>query len=298
MDTSKLVVVASDGENYGSTTFWEGTGASVQASEANKGLLPDGIPAPSAPSPVAALQRAMSGLAGVRNNHEVGLSRPYGKTRAHGKRALVVERSDESGLTHSTSFLAETVRIEGVGDAEATYELKIHGATPEQEAGLRAAYERALGQLEPTDLASWLVKEVVPVLDGVSLRKHGGFYYIPPQAQPRLAAVKAFIRATFVGAVVHSLPTVRSEEAVAAVTSAIVQEIQDLCLDFAEKSADGKYGKRALKARELDLENAKAKLARYEALLGAALPQVHEQIEEVTGAICAAQLAEMATAAE
>jgi hypothetical protein len=285
----KALVVVGDADGiveFGATVFWEGARAAVAEVEAQKEKLPEGIPAPEAPSPVQALARAVRAMAGVVDAQTAVLSRPLGKSRVRGSRALVTEINANGTLVHATGAKARVERQE----ADGSYVLSIEDATPAVEAAIRAAYEAAHGVLESTDLTYWFQHSVLPRLDAVCLCGRRGIYYVPPKRREALRAVRAFVHAVHKGAIVHLLPTARSEEAAAAVTHAIVSEIAALCEEVAEKSAEGKYGKRALAAREADLSAAKAKLARYEALLGRALPQVHAQIEVVEGAVSMLQL--------
>jgi len=262
----------------GGSVWWCG-GGRVAVDHLSDALKSAGFVPPAPPSPVSALTRAMRSLAG---QHDLSRMLGEGDKRIRGSRALVEERRSGNSLDYAVALRARIEADVLVIDPED------EAVRPETAAQLRAAFEEALREFTLPDVTSWLVR-VLRRLDAVSLRDAGGVYYIPPRGMGVWSKLSDVLRVS-VGLSLYTMPTMRSAEAAEAIFNAVAREMQDLCVAFADETAEGGLGQRALNARKDDLRAAREKLVRYEALLERSSAALHSQLDEVDNALTAAIL--------
>lgn len=253
-------------QRNGATTWWRLSGitrtGTLHGQWAAAGLPPSELPA--APTPYAALRRALLGLAAPHT-----LIRPLrGERQGY---AVVTETYCPDGSPEYT--LAWEAWIDPQED------LVTSNACPVSDAArLSTAYHTALWQYSDHDISSWLV-QLVRARKAVPLRDSGGIYFIPRDEMAAWTTrARAIERAS--AHTVYELPVVRSEEAVKAVlasvqaeaTRAIAQLEEVLATDPSARKAAGQQ-QYCAQVRDL--------VATYEGLLGAASTGVRESLDEL-----------------
>lgn len=213
-----------------------------------------------------ALKRALDSIAGRRT-----LIRPLARRGAY---SVVVETAGEQ-LAHK-----EVVRawVNPMGSMEL---MTVDQSTDQSMliARIREEFTAALATLSTADLSVWLVSQVSPALDAVTLRDRGGVIFVPRDRIALLETVAGLIGA---GNVIFRIPAMHAEQAADAVLAAIEAEARAAVSEVEAWVADGtEHGARAVLAREDDLKATGAKLRRYEELFGRRLGAVTDRLASV-----------------
>ncbi len=159
-------------------------------------------------------------------------------------------------------------------------------------ARIRASYTRRLGEIEPEDISSWLVK-IARKLNSVPLRDTGGIYFIPGGTNgadlwQRIVDVITRVSAHRV----FSIPALKNSDAIAAITDAITQEAEAAAAALDRElglTGEEQLGARAIKSRQEQVDVLLAKIGAYDELLGVQL-QVRERIERLSASLVQAVL--------
>ena len=260
----------------GAIVFWRlsGEAKAVQlAMEWNKqGLDPTDLP--SLPSPEVALHRAMN---------EVKAQRTLVRPLRAGKWAVVVERvGPEDTLTHDTVL---TVNL-NKADELAEYSNPAHDAVQ----SIDSAFHQHLAKLSQADVSSWLSKMVRDQLKATPLRDSGGVYFVPKDSVETYQAMARAL-STATGHMLYTIPALRSDDAVNAVTDAISREVEDSAASMDEEVGSGGLGERALATRGERAEQLLEKVAEYEELLGRSLGKLRSNVKGLKRNVATAILA-------
>lgn len=210
------------------------------------------------------------------------------RRRAFRRQLRVGLRAQESEAVRAASAaLVESERgASPAGDipVELRTELRPSDARPEYDV------------LTHTEVSAWLVKRVAAA-DAVGLREGGGLYFVPRAKLDGFRRECAALRAAS-GHTVHACPAAHSEDVVGAVLSGLRAEATELYGRIERDLTENEVGTRAIESRRCAIVALRAKLGRYEALLGEALPDITERAGLLDAALVQAALAKMAAATE
>jgi hypothetical protein len=145
-------------------------------------------------------------------------------------------------------------------------------------------FAKVWGKLLPSDIGSWLAKLVrSPLINGLSLRDHGGIYFVPPNTRDMWNKIVAAIP----NVKLFRIPALNGPDAVAAVVSALGEEAQQLAHDLLEikrkpqqEDVKGKGGvrKSTIERMEKEAANGIEKIKLYEQVLGQKLDALRTQL--------------------
>ena len=144
------------------------------------------------------------------------------------------------------------------------------------------------GIMTANDVSSWLLHVVRGYVHAVSLRERGGFYFVPRDQMEKWKTVMGCVRAVS-DHKLFEIPAMQSEEAVEAILEAVRKEADGQMTDL-ETYLAGEVSTKGLNAWERTLELTQAKMERYAALLGVALPDLESKAETLQGALVAARI--------
>lgn len=151
-----------------------------------------------------------------------------------------------------------------------------------QELGrVRTAYMEAKACITHSAVGKSLVDLVTLDLGGVSLRPHGGIYWVPGSGMETLdkfGQVLSMSR-TSGRCDIYRLTSVMDVETVKAVRDALADEVAKEITELEQDMAKPETGKRALINRQKHAEAVMAKLKDYESILGQSLKQMMEPME-------------------
>jgi hypothetical protein len=153
---------------------------------------------------------------------------------------------------------------------------------------IKSATERQKGILSANDMSWWLVY-VAKQLHAVSLRDRGGVYFVPRDVLP----VWRKITRTLSEETAHKIfeiPAVKTDEAVEAILTAVRSFVAGKFKEAEEYLAGG-VSTRGLNALERSLDETHDYVDHYVGLLGTALPDLIDKLENVKGAMVAARIA-------
>lgn len=147
------------------------------------------------------------------------------------------------------------------------------------------------------ELGAWLVESVSRDMNGVPMRRDGRMYFVPRANMEVWRRLKNAMLTAAPLSKMHEIPALESAEASAALADAMAQEVATAARELEEEMKtweDGKkphaktYADREARARQVE-----AKVASYEAIIGASLFTLRERMDKVAVAISrAAMMAE------
>lgn len=271
---NNLIALSENIPLAGAIVWWRLTGnvsASRLAVEVGRQGLSDKF-VPSPVSPKTALRRAV---------HEIAekhlLVRPLGKGDGY---AIVRESIVNEELEYET---AAKVSL-GANERPRTTELAGYFCA----AKVEREFDAAIGALSPVDVSAWLIK-TADRLDAIALRDTGGIYFVPKHTVEDWGRVIAALAACSTHGV-FSVPALRSDQAVEAILDALSGEAESVATQLSNEVVETEPGKRACDSKIRACEAMKAKISRYEDLLGRKLDTLQERMTEVRGMIVAAGL--------
>lgn len=278
MDPNKLIAVPGvDADSVGATVFRTLSGdvgeADLRAEWRAAGLDEDLLPP--TPSPEVVLARAAAEL---RSKHRLVRQHPAGGW------AVVRERTD-AGLDYA-------VELRVTLDRWLSFEPADH---PDREV-VEQAFRRSLGRYTHGDVSSWLCR-LTRQVSAVPLRRSGGFYFVPRHHVPAWSAMVGALRRASSHAV-YSMPTMRADEAVEAVSDAVAREVEEEAACIEAEVGRGKLGLRALESRKGLTASLVTKAREYEALLGKKLEAVRDRLDQLDNDLVAAILLKQAAESE
>ncbi len=261
-------------DGAGATVYWSLTGDTdrlklLDALNAQQNLADH---APPAHSPESCLQRAVAVLRGKRR-----LIRPLRK----GSWAVVEEQLNPTSdaLKHWTG---PTVSLDMIGRPV------LKNATAEEAKLVQDAYAYHWDALTAKDVSAWLIEQAGR-LGAVTLRKGGGFYYMPPRAMPEWRQI---ISCLGEGHTVYKVPTIRMTKAGAqAILDALQSEVDAEVDRISTDVISGELGVRGLETRAGDAGSILAKVEQYETLLGSRLEKLRVVLSKLEADVAAAKLA-------
>lgn len=317
--TTFVAVTDAMAQGAGATVFWTLPGdlvreRIVEAWEA-AGLDPRMLPGARGDGP--ALWAGLEGLCRAHNAKAQGNPTapllvvrgvPGQKGDGYVVTTLVNERwtADTQTVTRDAQW-AIGMRIVRYTDGSRDH-LELSGPLAEDAAfaqSVRDAYTAERNQLTHTTVTNWLANRVIPALGGVNLRaatldatkSGGGPYYLPPDALETWGRMVGALKAA-TGGRFGTMPTMRSEEAVETILSALNAEIEKTCGTLEDALVEEDLGVRALRTASDKASAVLAKVGRYEAVLATRLDSLREMAERTIAATTAAVLAAEAAEAE
>jgi hypothetical protein len=272
---SYMVVRAGDFDSTGIVVWWELDGDTLLGAM-TEAWTDTGLPdadLPPAPSEEVALRCAVQTLTGRRV-----LARSLA---ARGAWALVVEDVDgASDLKYGIKLRASI--HEG--------SLVITPPTAPDADAIVKAYARAIVNLSPNAVSAWLIK-LAHKCSAVSLRQRGGLYFVPAAHTAKWKAAIGALQAASDHRI-YEMPALRTDEVVRAVLDGITRDVHGVVADV-DASLTDDLSARSLRTRAAACQEAAQKVAQYEALLGQALPRLHDQLETLQSRIGAALLSQV-----
>ena len=201
-------------------------------------------------------------------------------------------QSDDAGnegLKYETAVRIRVTKDEGVKSAAVTSADEANGYFNSLRDSILAESAKFRAILTPDDISSWLLWVLRDEVQAVSLRRRGGFYFVPQDRIPYWKMVKA----TLAQVSDHSLseiPAMRAEDTVAAVLGAVRAEAEDVFKELDEYLGGEKLSTRGLNSVERRANEVQAKVAKYAELMGQALPDLEQRAVTLKGAAVAARL--------
>lgn len=236
---------------------------------------PSEVPHP--PGPETSMLRALNEVKGPRT-----LVRPLANRKGY---AIVHEDAKETDLDYN---IIATTTINPIGRLEVEAEATPRG--DDIKARIKSAYKRHLfSQLSTNDISGWVSRKLLPKVDSLSLRSSGGFYFIPrdglPAYRKMVTALQACSNHSF-----YSVPGMKSEDAVESILGSLREEAETLARGMWDDIGSGKLGGRALEARATTAAEMQSKVERYEKLLGVAMTDLSESLDQLKANMTAAAL--------
>lgn len=285
MESNKLVAMpdAQDTDLIGAIVFWSLSGGldleRLRESWEDAGLDSKHLPDP--PSSEVAFSRACKQL-----SHSRRLVRPL----EDGGWAIVTEEARGGALSHSTDLTVHLDVLKRITGSPDNHPLLDR---------VREEYAFYTDHLIQQDVSAWLCK-TVDRLEASALRGTGGVYFVPAHTYKEWLRIKACVKIA-TSHTCHNIPAVRTEDAIEAALAAVSNEVKasldKLSSDLAahkeavtDGSKRGKLGNKALASRIEAAERVESKLERYEALLGRALPGLHDQLQGLRAQITVSML--------
>lgn len=276
---TKSIIATEDTSTAGALVWWRLSGTIDAGALANAweeaGFDVDALP--NLPAPSTAMRRACAEFREKRL-----ITRPL-RTKGDGV-ALVRERDteDDEELEH---HVVAKVRLDAVGRCKVDVLDPAHAALEQR---IPALYEAALDQYDTHDVSAWLIR-MVEKLGGVRMRQQGGFYFLPHDARASFDATIAVLRST-TSHKFYTIPAMRTEDAVAAVLDALVEETREAQATLTTALSDDELGSSALERRAEMATRAAQKVTRYEALLGVKMTAMLDELETLRASLVAASL--------
>jgi hypothetical protein len=256
-----------DANSVGRIVFWTMSG-SVRHERLVDALSEAGsaFKAPEEPSNVVALHRAVNEVARVSGGEA--------HQRKRGSWAIVGKVREETGELRYPIHVTASIE----GDTVVTDSQQV-----------RDAFDVARYQIAPQDISNWLCR-CLDKLGAVSLRDSGGFYFVPNDKTADWAKVTTALKSAS-SHTIHSVPAMRSAEAVDAILGAITSATQAACDKISTDLQGDGLGRRALETRQRETAEILERVSRYEELLGLKLDALREATANVRAGVATAMLA-------
>lgn len=272
MHNSSVIALTDSQDVAGSIVWFSYSGAvkhdALHSAWASIGRDTSEIPDP--PGPDTACLRAMNEHKGPRM-----LVRPL---EGRAGIALVEEHAKSDDLDYA---IRATARVNAIGHIDVTTDERDEREGFRLRDSITSAYRRHLfTELSTTDISGWVSRTLLPMCDALSLRNNGGFYFVPSTHRELWAQMTSAIRSCSNHAF-HSVPAMRSEDAVEAILSSLRDEARSFGEHVWAELQDGTIGERALKSRVSASEEMRAKVARYEHILGVSLADLTSTLEQL-----------------
>jgi len=249
----------------GAIVWWRLSGdapfAPLSAALAGLGITP-----PGAPTPESALRRALPRSGASRGDRMLAR-----RMDDRGRRLAVVRETADAAQDDLTYNVEIRATLEKVTQSDGTSHTVL--CTVPHTAAIHAAYDAALDALTADDVGLWLVRKAIDACDGVSLRDTGGVYFIPSHGLQRWRAIGAAVAAHAAHRFFH-VPCFNGDDAVDGILDALSQSVEG-SLAAIERAADEGLGERAAATQRARVEALRARVARYEGILGAGAAHLH-----------------------
>ncbi|HYM54906.1 MAG TPA: hypothetical protein VES97_06050 [Solirubrobacteraceae bacterium] len=276
--SKKFIMVSGADESVAGATVWWRLLGDVDRQKLLDALTARGFGPERCPDPVepeTALRRAVGELRGKRR-----LVRPI-------KRGVwaVVDESVDLSAEELKHYEGPKVRLDKIGRAE------LENATPDEAELVKRSYGRYLDALTTEDVASWLIHQAQR-LGAVSLREHGGIYYLPPSRWPEWSGITDALQSAHPRHACYSMPTFKlSAGGARAILDSLTAEVEADVDAIQDDVLSGDLGVRALETRGEKGRLLLAKVEEYEALVGERLEKLRAAVAQVQVDVAAAKLA-------
>jgi len=251
----------------GAMVWWRLAG-DVSVDCITQALASTGIVPPAAPTDETALKRALAKFA--RGGRKLAR-----KMDGKGRRLAVVrEMADES----TQDDLDYDIEIRATLEQNSTggVSLVTRPYTPE----IHDAYEAARETLTSDDIGLWLVRSAIVRADGVSLREGGGVYFVPAHGLQAWRAVWEAIRSCAAHKTFEVPAFADDDSAVEGILDSLTQAVETGLAQIESKADEG-LGDRAAATQRKRVEDLRARVARYEGVLGAKATHLHEACDKL-----------------
>jgi len=151
------------------------------------------------------------------------------------------------------------------------------------------SYHEHLEVLSHDDISIWLTRMTRNVY-AVTLRDRGGIYFVPRAHMETWRKVSAALASVSKHAC-YEVPALGSEDAIAAITAAILREAEQAAKDFEDAVASVNLGERALNNRVEKCRAMAEKVQMFERLLGVSMEAMLTSLTTLEGQLAAAALA-------
>lgn len=250
----------------GAMVWWRLSG-DVSVDCITQALASTGITPPAAPTDETALKRALAKFA--RGGRKLAR-----KMDERGRRLAVVREMADAGqddLDYDVEIRA-TLEVNSTGGVS----LQTRPYTSE----IHDAYEAARETLTSDDIGLWLVRSAIVRADGVSLREGGGVYFVPAHGLQVWRAVWESIRSC-AGHKAFEIPAFADDDsAVEGILDSLTQAVATGLAQIEAKAEEG-LGERAAETQRKRVEDLRARVARYEGVLGAKATHLHEACDRL-----------------
>lgn len=277
-------------ETAGAITYWSLEGE-TNLRDIRDALMIEGVEGrllPTGPTMQEALARGAK--ASCRDNRQ--LIRPLQR----GAWAFIQEQvnADNLHLEHQQILTGRVLLVENTdGTKREAYDVQAARGVERTEAldqlvdEILSEADRQRGLLTANDVSWWLVY-VAKQLHAVGLRERGGVYFVPRDVLPAWRKI-ARVLSEETGHKVFEIPAVKTEEAVEAILTAVRTHVVSSFKE-AEEYLQGKVSNKGLNAIEKKLDETKGYVSHYVDLLGQALPDLADKLENIRGALVQARL--------
>ena len=253
-------------------------------------LLAPGINPPTEPSPDKALRRAVVEVQEPRLLMR-SLNQGHAKGYALVRENVVFDLQHKEKLEHRTDTTAH-LRLDSEGRL-----IDVQPPGSEYEGRIRAGFERHLHEVAHGDVSAWLSR-TVGKLGAVALRDSGGVYFIPRTAVQEWQSVKAAMKHAGLAHDVFTIPALRSEDAVAAITEALESETAQALTELEKVLEEDSPTAARLAGRAERCTKLLHKVEQYEKLLEAKQDSMRSRITDLQADLIAAKLLAEAAEAE
>lgn len=274
----RLIVTDKMTQTTGAVVWWSCSSAPYSAIEAVFKSLGQQAPLPTTPG--EALRRAAAGMGGGGY-----FCRPVANSSRETLRIIAEEVKSYRVVCEIFAEYDQAGAFKGFGGATEQNHLPGEEQLADHMAQQAAQFS---SHLAASDIGSHLSKLIAARFSGISLRRQGGFYFVPAF---HLAAWRQLTTAlSACGQTFSEIPAMPGEEAAAALLGALREEMQAEAAEVEAAMAE-EPGKRALATLESRVKSAKAKLEAYQALLGQALPDAAEALTSLGASVAMAIIA-------
>jgi hypothetical protein len=298
---SKEYVVVSDADKNiaGATVYWSLTGV-VDLQDILEACEQEGIPEerwPDEPSLELVVSRAADHVAsslsvpGDRSRFVVlPVGRRTGVWEVHQQVQVPLDDEGKKQTIKDEKMVRVEVVKNGNGMKKANVSAYHDGDAVMMVEQIREAIPKFQGLLLSVDISGWLLEMLDKYVDAVSLRRSGGFYFVPQDRMERWQAIDRIIQAVSQHRL-EELPTIKTDRVIETILGAFRREVEETMKKEVEEYLEGgEFSTRGLNAIEEKLAELEERTKHYASFLGVALPDLEEKAVMLRGAAAAARI--------
>jgi len=281
------------GRDFG-LLFWDSSKATIASFQG--ALTPEGFGGlmPEAPSKRSALKEALGDFisaAGIRKRGEPINSHALSENVTGFEARRVVRGDEKNAYTFVISVVADENDRVHICDWDVDELPTLSGNRSNAEYDLTQAYREKLLWL-PTTVATGILNSVVEMAGGTPVKGKGGFWWVPAVSAAHLQPVFDRLECEEVGPKFTTVvfPLAPTESSYRSVVESLREEVRAALLEIEESLATlGEKRQRAngVATRLKRIEELQEKIARYEGILGTAMPELTDACQKVSDAVAA-----------
>jgi len=272
--------------------FWESSKATLDSFTA--ALSPEGFAdlLPEAPSKRAALKETLADYitsAGIRKRGEPITPHPLSENVVGFEARRILRGDTENQYTFVMSVVADENDRVHIAKWDSDELPALGYAVSNAEYDLTAAYRDKLKWL-PTTVATGILNKLAEAVGGTPVKGKGGFWWVPAAAAQRLSPVFNVLEMEETGPKFTTVvfPLAPSESSYRSVIESLREEVRVALVEIEESLAtlgEKRQRSNGVATRLKRVEELQAKIARYEALLGTAMPELSDACKRVSDAV-------------